>query len=171
MGLIHIYCGDGKGKTTASCGLALRALGNDMKVVFCQFFKDGSSCEVKSLIKFENLTYFKSKIQLPMFSRMTDEQKNLAFEAYNSLFKEVIEQGKKSDLVIFDEIISAMTYKFLDETTVINVLKKLSETCEIVLTGRNPSENLQELADYISEIKKIKHPFDSGITARKGIEF
>ncbi len=171
MGLIHIYCGDGKGKTTAACGLAIRALGADMSVVFCQFFKDGSSSEVKSLKTFENLTYLKSEIDLPRFAKMNEEQKTVASKYYSELFQKAINKAKKCDVLVLDEVISTYNYDFLSEIDVIGLLKDLSPNCEIILTGRNPSNDLIEISDYVSEIKKIKHPFDESVSARKGIEF
>ncbi len=169
VALVHIYCGDGKGKTTASCGLAVRALGAGMKVAFCQFFKDGSSAEVKSLTSFENLSYFKTDSRLPMFFRMTDAQKEIASKEFTELFEKVINQD--CDLIVFDEIISAYNYNFFDKEMLIKMIKEKSAVTEIVMTGRNPSEELVDIADYVSEVKKIKHPFDNAIPARNGIEF
>ncbi len=171
MALIHIYCGDGKGKTTASVGLAIRALGSNMKVVFCQFFKNGNSCEINALQTFENLIYKKSDKDFPFFSVMTDGQKSQAKDHFSALFNEVISVSNECDMIIFDEIISTYNFNFLDKKDVIDKIKNASKTCEIVLTGRNPADELCQIADYISFVKKIKHPYDEGISARKGIEF
>ena len=171
MGLIHIYCGDGKGKTTASVGLTLRALGNNMKVIYCQFFKDGKSSEIKMLETFDNLTYKKPKEITKMVINMNKDEIINAKKEYLNLFNSVIDISKNYDMLVLDEIISACTYDFIDENIVIEKIKSISQNCEIVLTGRDPSKKLCKIADYISNVEKIKHPYDNGIVARKGIEF
>ena len=171
MNCLHIYTGDGKGKTTAATGLALRMLGCGKKVVFCQFFKNGSSGEIKALKTFENLTYLKSEDSFPFFFKMTEEQKEEAKLAFAKLFDDVISLAQDCDLIVFDEIISTYNYGFFDKEHVIASLNKLKEHCEVVTTGRNPEKELCEIADYISNIQCVKHPFELGIKARKGIEF
>ncbi|MFI3325628.1 MAG: cob(I)yrinic acid a,c-diamide adenosyltransferase [Clostridia bacterium] len=171
MGLIHIYCGDGKGKTTASVGLAVRAVGSGKKVLFSQFFKNGESSEVKAIKTFENLTYCKSDKAFPRFANMTDEDKLYAYEYYDKLVNDIIEKAKNYDMIVFDEIISCYNLGFLNRETVVNFCKNNDYDIEIVLTGRNPAPELVEIADYVSQIEKIKHPYDQGITARKGIEY
>ncbi|MFI3174058.1 MAG: cob(I)yrinic acid a,c-diamide adenosyltransferase [Bacillota bacterium] len=171
MNCLHIYAGDGKGKTTASIGLALRALGCGKKVVFCQFFKNGTSGEVEALQTFENLTYLKSDTAFPMIFDMTEEQKSLAKTCYLELFEQASQLAKESDMIVFDEIISTYNLGFFDKEYVIETLRKMKEYCEVVTTGRDPSEELCEIANYISDIKSIKHPYDQGLQARLGIEF
>ncbi len=171
MGLIHIYCGNGKGKSTASAGLALRALGTGMKVLYCQFFKNGSSGEIKALKSFDSFTYIKSEKDFPRFVNMTAEQKLGAKKYYTDLFIKVSEMTADFDMIVFDEIMSTYNHNFLDKDIVPTKIKEMSASCEIVLTGRNPAEELCEIADYISKVCKVKHPFDNGVKARKGIEF
>lgn len=171
MGLVHIYCGDGKGKTTASVGLALRALGTGMKVLFVQFFKDGSSGEISPLMQNKNLTYLKSEQDFKRFACMAFADKPIAKECYTTLFNKAVSLCADYDLVVFDEIISTYNYEMLCKSDVLNFLNSKKTLPEIVLTGRDPAPELCNLADYITEMKKIKHPFDSGVAARKGIEY
>lgn len=171
MGLIHIYCGDGKGKTTASVGLTVRALGGGKKVLFTQFFKNGNSGEVKSLKTFENLTYMKAEKTFGFFFKMNDEEKLQAKEYFTKLLEEVIEKSKDYDMLVLDEIISSYNHDCIDREMLLNFCKENKNDIEIVMTGRNPAPELEEIADYISFVQKVKHPYDKGIKARKGIEF
>ncbi len=170
--MIHIYCGDGKGKTTCAIGLAIRMLGASKKVLFAQFFKDGSSSEIEILRSFDNLKYIcANSPTIKRFVNMTDEEKTKANSYYRELLQDVIQKSKDYDLIVLDEISSTLNYNMVDKDILLDFLNTNKSTKEIVLTGRNPNKKLIELADYISEIKKVKHPFDNGIMARKGIEY
>ena len=170
-GLIHIYCGDGKGKTTACVGLTVRAAGAGKKVVFTQFFKDGSSSEVKMLNQLPNIQTMHCKFHHGLFFRMNDEQKAKASEDYTKLFRDVVAAAQDADLLVMDELVSTCNHNTVSEQEVIEFLKNKPEKLEVVMTGRDPSEALCACADYITEMRKVKHPFDQGIPARKGIEF
>lgn len=170
-GLIHIYCGDGKGKTSAATGLAVRAAGAGKKVVFTQFFKDGSSSEVKVLQSIGNVHVMHCKTVRGFWRRMDDIQKARASEDYTRLLTDVITAASDADMLILDEIVSACNHGTVAEAAVTDFLRSKPENLEVVLTGRNPSESLLGLADYVTEMQKIKHPYDRGIVARKGIEF
>lgn len=170
-GLIHIYCGDGKGKTTAAAGLALRAAGAGKNVVFTQFFKDGSSSEVKVLQGIPNIRIMHCRTVHGLWRRMNDAQKESARRDYTGLLSGVLEAAKDADLLVLDEIVSACNHGTVAEFAVLAFLRDKPENLEVVLTGRNPSDTLLELADYVTEMCKIKHPYDRGIKARKGIEF
>lgn len=170
-GRIHIYCGDGKGKTTAATGLAVRAAGAGKKVVFTQFFKDGRSSEMNVLRGVQNIHLIHCKTVRGFWSRMDQRQRKQASEDYTKLFADVIEAAKDSDLLVLDEILSACNHGAVEETTVTAFLSGKPENLEVVLTGRNPSEALLAFADYVTEMRKIKHPYDRGVAARKGIEF
>jgi cob(I)alamin adenosyltransferase len=172
MGLVHIYCGDGKGKTTASVGLAVRCAGSGEKVLFCQFMKSGTSSELEILKKIDNIIVADNFCISKFSFKMNSEEKKFARIG-------ITEQMKKAEnflelnnvgMIVLDEIIAAINAGFIDEKTVIEFIKKYREKSEIVLSGRNPSDKLIEIADYVSCIKKIKHPFDRGISARIGIE-
>ena len=170
-GLIHIYCGDGKGKTTAAVGLAVRAAGAGKHVVFTQFFKDGSSSEIKVLQGVENIQILHCNTVRGFWKRMTDTEKARASVDYTQLFSDVIRLAMDADLLVLDEIISACNHGAVAEVTVTDFLRSKPENLEVVLTGRNPSERLLSHADYVTQMQKIKHPYDHGIPARKGVEF
>ena len=170
-GCLHIYCGDGKGKTTASVGLAVRAAGNGMKVLFCQCMKDGTSSEVE-LLKKLGITYCCCTERFGFFWNMTEEQKKCAAHAYTRLFEEAVREAEEEnyDLLVVDEFMSAYNHGLIDQKTALDFLTNRPEHLEVVLTGREPGEELLKLADYVTEMRKIKHPFDEGVPARKGIE-
>lgn len=170
-GLIHIYCGDGKGKTTAAAGLALRASGAGKKVLFAQLLKDGSSSEINNLKKL-GINTRHPDIHRGFFTVLNEKEREEVIkstgEMLNGVFKEAMDG---IGLLVLDEIISACRFKLVSETDLIDFLRNKPIGLEVVLTGREPSEELLSLADYVTEMKKIKHPFDKGIPAREGIEF
>ncbi len=171
-GLIHIYCGDGKGKTTAAMGLALRCCGHKNKVLIAQFLKSRPSGELESLALLPTVEVIRAKASNKFSFQMSDEEKEQALADHMEMFNKVIEKvkGEKIDLLIFDEALGACKTGLLNEQELIKFLKEKPKTLEVVLTGRDPSEELLEIADYVSEVCKIKHPFDEGISARTGIE-
>lgn len=172
-GLIHIYCGENKGKTTASLGLAIRAAGAGKKVIFSQFLKDGSSAELGPLSTIPGISIKICEKPHGFIWTMTEEEKLAAAADYTALFHEVRDLARQgeADLLILDEILGAVTTRMVPEPQLIDFLDQKPEGLEVVLTGRDPSPALMERADYITEMKKIKHPFDQGIPARKGIEY
>lgn len=169
---IHIYCGDGKGKSTAAMGLALRAAGSGKKVLVTQFLKDGSSSELKILRELPGVKVLTCPRQFGFFWNMTEEQKEQAKCSYEELFEEAVKTAAEEDvfLLVMDELIAAYNHGLLDRERVLAFLKEKPEGLETVLTGRDPAPELVELADYVSEIQKKKHPFDKGVPARRGIE-
>lgn len=170
-GCLHIYCGEGKGKTTAAVGLAVRAAGHGMKVLFCQCMKDGTSSEVEMLKKL-GVSYCCCTEKFGFFWNMTDEQKENAAHAYTHLFEEVTRRAEEEscDLLIIDEFMSAYNYGLINQKEALDFLLNRPGKLEVVLTGRDPGQEILNLADYVTEMKKVKHPFDQGIPARKGIE-
>ncbi|HIT36319.1 MAG TPA: cob(I)yrinic acid a,c-diamide adenosyltransferase [Candidatus Faecousia intestinavium] len=170
-GLIHIYCGDGKGKTTAAVGLALRAAGAGKDVVLTQFFKDGSSSEIAMLRQIPGIRVMHCKTVPGFFFRMTPEQKEQCRRDYTQWFRQVTLEAAGADLLVLDEMLSACNNGVVPLEDVEAFLKTKPEGLEVVLTGRNPAPSLVDAADYVTEMCKRKHPFDNGIPARKGIEF
>ena len=173
MGLVHIYCGDGKGKSTAALGIILRSIGCGYKVVLAQFLKEGDSSELKPLSTFNNIKIISGQGGVKGFAKfMTDENKEVVKKAHIRHFKEAINYciDEKCDLLVLDEIIGAINVGLIDYDMVIDFLRNKPENLEVIMTGRDPKEELLEMADYVSEVKKIKHPFDKGIGARYGIE-
>ena len=169
-GLIHLYCGDGKGKTTAAVGLAVRASGAGKQVVFTQFFKDGSSSEVES-IKLLGIRTFHARTVKGFYRSMNEQQRQQARQDYTALFRQVTAAAQDADLLILDEIVSACNRGVVPETLVTDFLRSKPDQLEVVLTGREPSPALMELADYITEMRKLRHPYDRGTAARKGVEY
>lgn len=172
-GLIHIYCGDGKGKTTAAMGLAIRAAGREKKVFITQFLKSGKSGELVSLEKLNDyITFLPGKPVNKFVWNMNDEEKMEAKKEHTARFKEIIDiiKSEEYDLLILDEMIATINNGFVDLNEVIEFLKSKPETLEVVMTGRDPKEELIKLANYVTEMKCIKHPFEEGIPSRVGIE-
>ena len=169
--MIHLYCGDGKGKTTAACGLALRAAGNGMRVLFAQFLKDGSSGELSALSTFRGITVLAPAIHFGWFKGLSDDQKIQLRAHYSSMIRDIADKAAEYDMIALDEAVSAYRYGLFDNEAFLSLLRENRDTKEIILTGREPAPELTGLADYITLMKKEKHPFDLGIKARKGIEY
>ena len=173
MGLVHIYCGDGKGKTTAAVGLAVRFAGAGGKVLFYQFMKDGTSGERAVLQTIPGIDVV-SGYCIPKFSfQMSEAEKSAAAAAYQKEFFKIEQLLLKNayGMVVLDEIMSCVSVGFLPTETVTAFLRNRPSQTEIVMTGRNPATEIAALADYISEIRCVQHPFQKHIAARKGIEF
>ena len=172
-GLIHIYCGDGKGKTTAALGLSLRAAGCGFKVYIIQFLKNWETGEIVALGNLDKVTIMRGNIPSKLTWQLNDDEKLELKNEHNRLLKEGISrlQGDCSQtLLVLDEVIGAYGYNLIDRQILLDFLKSKPPMLEVVMTGRNPAVELTDLADYVSEIKKIKHPYDKGIKARRGIE-
>ena len=169
---IHIYCGDGKGKSTAAMGLALRAAGSGEKVLVTQFLKDGTSSELKILREIPGVQVLTCDKKFGFFWNMTEEQKIQAKNAYEELFEKAVQTARQENifLLVMDEFIAAYNHGMIDQKKALAFLKEKPENLEVVLTGRDPAPELLEIADYVSEIQMKKHPFDQGLPARRGIE-
>lgn len=173
MGCVHIYCGDGKGKTTAAIGLAIRAAGRGRRVLIARFLKTDDSGEVMALEKMPEIKVLPCRKTFGFYSRMSEEQKQEAAVYYRELFRSAWTQAVEEsyDMLILDESMAVCNYGLVPEKLLISCLQERPERLEVVLTGRNPSEALTELADYVSEIQMKKHPFTRGLMAREGIEY
>lgn len=171
-GLIHVYCGDGKGKTTASMGLALRAAGSGMKVVFLQFLKGRVVSELSTLSQISGITVLRNNKDYGFYNTMNDETKSLITNNHNENLSKALEliNQNQCDMLIMDELTATYDYKLIDTKVIDNLIINKKPALELIITGRNPNSLFLEYADYVSEIKKIKHPYDRGIMARKGIE-
>ena len=171
-GLIHVYEGYGKGKTTAAVGLAVRCAGSGRKVLFSQFLKSDTSNELKVLRNIANIEVYTKKNNLGFTFNMTDEEKVSAKEFFTNHLKEVIHLAieKNIDLLVMDEIIDAYNLNMVEHDVLTDFLESRPKNLEVVMTGRNPKDEIAELADYLTHFEKVKHPFDRGIRARVGIE-
>lgn len=167
-GLIQVYTGDGKGKTTAVLGLAMRAAGHGLKIAFIQFLKGISAGEHIYTEKHKSF----SIVQISKGDSFTKPIEQLKEESQQTLIyaeKEML--SGKYDLVILDEIFVALNKELITLEQVLDLLRKKPDAVELVLTGRNaPKEVIQE-ADLVTEMLMIKHPFNEGIEGRKGIEY
>lgn len=172
-GCIHIYCGDGKGKTTAAVGLAVRAAGAGLRVLLVQFLKGRKSSELAVLEQIPQIVLMRAKHSGKFTFQMNDREKAACREAQQACLANALEQAFMGnfDLLILDEIMAAYHSGMLTEEQLKNLIQQKPESLELVLTGRNPPEFLIQSADYLSEICNRKHPFDEGIAARRGIEF
>ncbi len=170
-GLIHIYCGDGKGKTTAAMGLAARCAGSGRKVLLVQFLKDGKSSEFASLAHVPGIEVIPQTRTFGFSWTLTPEEKAEAGVYYTGLLEEAFRKSGTFDLLILDEILGACSTGMVDEARLLALLERKPDALEVVLTGRGPSQALQDKADYVTEMKMVKHPFEKGVPAREGIEF
>lgn len=172
-GLIQIYTGDGKGKTTASLGLAVRALGRNLNTAVIHFFKSKESGEELFFKKYNvNITIHKPCSQNKFYYQMNDEEKNILKKEIISGFniaKDYLNK-KNIDILILDEISYCINYNIINLHDFITFLKNKDKIVEIILTGRDFKNEIIEIADLVTEMNKIKHPFDKGIQARIGIE-
>jgi len=170
-GLIHVYTGTGKGKTTSSLGLALRALGHGWKVYMVQFMKSTGSYGEMSIAKtLPGFTLIQSG--LPTWVKRgqpSEDDLKVAREGYEKA-KHALASGEYQ-LVILDEINVAVDHGLFTVEEVINLIRGKADSVELVLTGRYAHEKILQLADYVTEVKMVKHPFQKGISAREGIEY
>jgi len=173
-GLIHLYYGDGKGKTTAALGLAIRAAGCGKNVVIVEFIKNWSSGEHNSLSQISNIQVFRGKATGSKFiHEMSDEEKLDTKASQDECLQKAIDlvEAGQCELLILDEAIDAHRLGVLDAAIIEKLIYNKPDFLELVITGHNPEERLLKYADYITEMVKLKHPYDEGISARKGIEF
>ena len=171
-GLIHLYYGDGKGKTTAALGLTIRALGSGFKVVFVQFLKNQPTGELSILDGFPNVTVLRGKEGAGFSFAMTEEEKENTRLLHTENLKAAIALAASGncDMLVLDEAVGAYARDLIDKALFENFVQNKPEQLELVMTGRNPAQWMTDCADYVSEIKKVKHPYEKGIPARIGIE-
>jgi len=178
MGLIHVYFGDGKGKTTAAVGLSVRARGSGLPVLFQQYLKDGSSSELDLLRQLgievtsgqpEGAKGFTWELNTAHLALLRTSQDARLEEAFTWLAAH-----PDGGLLVLDETLASVNLGLLDASRLYELMDRvqlLSAGPDLVLTGRDPSDELRGRADYLSEIRLLKHPFEKGIAARRGIEF
>ena len=198
--MIQVYHGDGKGKTTAAIGLAVRFSGAGKKALFCQFMKGNISSEIGALRKLENLEVELIGKNFGFYKDMTEQNKEEITKCHNHILEKVLRvlqnaksagqepayqepevqelQDQNQDgpalLVVLDELASAYRYGLLDRDLVSKIILAVAENrekIELVITGRDPDPFFLEYADYITEMKMQRHPYEKGILARKGIEW
>jgi len=176
-GLVQIYTGDGKGKTTAAFGLALRAAGQGNKVLIYQFLKPPSlDIGERFAIQLGAVRIRVEALDVPwdMSASFDDKQKVAQIQAaISEALRRIAETAEKRfyDVLILDEIVYCLSKGLAKLEDIKNIIDKRDPAVEIVLTGRDATEKLIEMADLVTEMKKIKHPFDKGLAARRGIDF
>ena len=176
-GLVQIYTGDGKGKTTAAFGLALRAAGQGNKVLIYQFLKP-SSLDIGERFALQlgavRIRVEALNVEWDMAKSFEDpKQVAEAKAAISEALERIAQTAEKRfyDLLILDEIVFCLSKGLAKLEDIKSIIDKRDPAVEIVLTGRDATKELIALADLVTEMKKIKHPFDKGISARRGIEF
>lgn len=168
-GLIHLYTGDGKGKTTAALGLAMRAKGAGLKVLIAQFLKGRDTGELEPLRQLA-IPVIRSDVT-KFIPYMNPEELETCKKEQQQCFEEVCEKAEKFELIVLDEIIGAVSTGMIEKSELLRFIKNKPEQTELVLTGRDAPGELVELADYVSDIRCVKHPYHQGVQARRGIEF
>ena len=171
-GLVQIFTGEGKGKTTAALGTVLRAAGHDLKISIIFFIKGKySQGEYKTLDALPTVKVASFGLRRFIYENdvINPEEKAQAQAALIAARKDII--GGRFDLVVLDEVNNAVYFHLLEADEVIKLIKDKPPHVELILTGRNADKRLIGIADLVTEMKNIKHPFEKGIKARKGIEF
>lgn len=172
-GLTHVYCGSGKGKTTAAIGLAVRAAGAGLHVLIVQFLKGQDTGELRSLALIPNITVVRGKASERFTFQMDERERAETRELSGRNLAGAVAAAKNGEceLLILDEALGALEAGMLDEAALRELVCEKPEGLELVLTGRNPREWIISSADYVSEIVPRKHPYERGIAARSGIEY
>lgn len=168
-GCIHLYHGEGKGKTTCAMGLALRASFYGKKIGILQCLKDGSSGEVQQLATFPNVTLFVGKVTDHFSWQMTEQEKEETKILMESLFTKA--SSETWDMLLIDEVCGGLSTGLLSETLVQNLIHEKPPQTELIFTGRNPPQFLLDCADYCTYFQEVKHPYRQGIPARESIEY
>lgn len=169
--MIHIYCGDGKGKTTAACGLAFRAASSGMRVLIAQFFKDGSSSEILGFSALPMVDVLHAEKHFGRYKMMRDAERAEAAALYSGMLSQIAARAPQYQMIVLDESLPVYRHGLIGSAALLDFLRREGNLRELVLTGRDPAPELVALADYVTEMKKVKHPFDLGIKARRGIEY
>ena len=170
--LIHVYTGDGKGKTTSAFGLAARCAGNGYQVKIIQFLKTDATGELEFFKTSDNALVYRFEKPHGFTCNMNENQITELKEQCNTAmrFALLIASGSECDMLVLDELICAYNCGLVTRDKITELIKS-NNSCELVFTGRNAPEWLIELADYVTEMKMIKHPYEKSVDARKGIEF
>lgn len=172
LGLVHLYTGSGKGKTTAAAGLAVRALGAGKTVIFCQFLKGRPSCELGGLEKL-GAEVIRAECGTKFMFEMNEcelgELKRVHKLCFDKISAKIMDSG--ADMVVLDEVIDAVNAGLIRESHLLELIKRRPARIELVLTGRGPGEELIGLSNYFTEFVMRKHPYNDKVPARRGIEY
>lgn len=171
--MIHLYTGEGKGKTTAAVGLVVRAAGRGVPVTFAQFMKGNDTGELYVLNKLPEVTICRSEKNFGFYRSMTEEQKAELTTIHNRILDTLLIRARKGAgrMIVLDEITYPVNWGLVDVDKLGELLALGKKELEIVLTGRDAAPLLQDAADYITEMQAVRHPYERGVMARVGIEF
>ncbi len=175
--MIHLYTGNGKGKTTAAIGLGIRAAGWSLQVCFAQFMKGNDTGELHVLNNLPGITILRSEKDFGFYRSMSESDKEELTEIHNRILDRILESVESGNchMVILDEITYPVHWGLLDMEKLRRLLafgkQGADQEIELVLTGRNAEDFLSNTADYVTEMKCVRHPYEGGMGARKGIEF
>jgi len=177
-GLVQVYTGKGKGKTTAAWGQAMRASGQGLRVAIVQFFKGKGSGVPRPSWRGAGEAKMARKLNLSVYSFCPvhpffgGKREKLKRECRGAIaFAKKLIQSKKYDMVILDEINIAMKDRLIEINEVLDLIKKKPKGMELILTGRDAPKKIMDAADLVTEMREIKHPYQKGIKGRKGIEY
>ena len=171
-GLVHLDTGDGKGKTTAAVGLLVRAAGAGKRGLFCQFLKGQDTAELESLKRL-GVDVLRTDEVKQFFPFMKEEEKKACVKSHNMCYnkgKDLLLSGKY-DMVVLDEVTHAAALRLIPLDDLVETIRNRPSGVEVVLTGRDAPEELCKIADYLSDIRCLRHPYEKGIPARRGIEY
>jgi cob(I)alamin adenosyltransferase len=167
-GYIQVYTGNGKGKTTAALGLSIRAAGANKKIFFAQFMKKKFTNEMNILKKIANIDFKQYGPENFIFSKPTQHEITVSQKAFEEIKNIIL--SNKYNIIVLDEINVAVHLDLIDINDMIELIKNKPENTELILTGRYAHKKIIEIADLVTEMNCIKHYFDKGVKARKGIE-
>ena len=173
-GYVQIYTGNGKGKTTAAIGLAVRAAGNEYNVFMVQFLKTSKTGEIeaaKKIAPFFNIFRFEKK--RGFFWTLNSEEKSELKQEVQKAYEFCLEalHGEKCDILIMDEVMGALNNKLISEKQLLELIEVKPDNVELILTGRDAPISIIDKANLVTEMKDIKHYFNEGVPSREGIEF
>lgn len=169
--MIHLYIGNGKGKSTAVTGMAIRLLSYNKKVLLVSFLKGGNSGELVWLRNNSEIKELYQESLTKFVKDMTSEEYEETRQRQKQLLEEAIALSQEMDAVILDEFTDIVDLKMINPVETVDAITKLNRNCEVIITGHHALNNLIELADYYTEFIQHKHPFTRGQKARKGIEY
>lgn len=175
--MIQLYTGDGKGKTTAAVGQAVRAAGDGYKVIFSQFMKGNDTGELHALGQLSNVEIIRSSRNFGFYSTLSDEEKSQLTAVHNEILHRLIgcAERKEAFMIVMDEVTYPVRWGLIDVEGLKKLLvlagEKEKGAPEIILTGRDAADFLVNSADYITEMNCVRHPYENGIPARHGIEY
>ncbi len=170
--MIQTYYGNGKGKTSASVGAAIRFAGSGQKVLYVQCLKNGDSSELNLLRQIEAIRLILPEENYQLYDNLREKRYVCHREAYQKLLQTVEHALSESfSMIVLDEILDVVSFGYLTEKELVEALLRWTKTCELVLTGHTLPEQIQAISDYISEVKAVRHPYCKGVLPRIGIEY